>query len=171
MKILPVGPMLDPSVRVLQLPLGQFAAPAEMLTGGDGLPAGAVYLPSANLALASTPCAMPMFEKVALDVCERRRCDVLLQRTGLYPETLDPVTVEVALIMDQMAALVPGLIYMRHRNGSLWLVPQQVGPYIEVSENGLAISSVPPFVTWDERTDGVCRAAAEIVRLVHRRGH
>lgn len=171
MKTLLAGPMLDPSVRVLQLPLGQFTEPVEMLSGGDGLPDGAVYLPSANLALASTPCAMPMFENVALDVCERRRSDVLLQRTGLFPETLDPVTVEVALIMDDMAAFVSDLVYMRHHNGSLWLVPQQVGPYIEVSENGLAISSMPPFVTWDERTDGVCRAAAEIVRLMRRRGH
>jgi hypothetical protein len=56
-KTLPVGSMLDPPVRVLQLPLGQFAAPVEMLTGGDGLPAGAVFLPAANLTLASTPCA------------------------------------------------------------------------------------------------------------------
>jgi len=36
---------------------------------------------------------------------------------------------------------------------------------------GLALQTTTPFVTWDERCDGVCRAAAEIVRIVtYRRG-
>lgn len=165
----PVGHMLDPSVRVLQLPLAELSEPVEILTGGDGLPAGALHLPSANLVIASTPCDTPVFERTAIDVCRLRGTDVLLQRTGLHPETIDPVTVEVALVTRLGTAFANRLIYMRHRNGSLWLVPEEAGFYVHIRPTGLEISSVPPFITWSERCDGVCRAAAEIVRIVTRR--
>lgn len=168
----PVGHMLDPSLRVLQLPLGEFAEPVEVFGGGHGLPAGALYLPDANLVLASTLCDPPLFERAALDACLALKSDMRLQRTGLHPETLDPVTIEVALVTREGAAYADRLVYMRHRNRTLWLVPQETGFFVEIRADGLSISSVPSFITWSERCDGVCRAAAEIVRIVsRRRGH
>lgn len=49
-------------------------------------------------------------------------------------------------------------------------MPQKTGPFVEIRGDGLSMVTEPPFVTWTERVDGTCRAAAEIVRLVSRSG-
>ena len=166
---LTTGPMLDPSLRVLSLPLDMFDAPP-IMCGGNGLPAGAIDIAPANVILAATPCDAPLFRDAMLNACTRSGRDVLLAHTGLFPETVDPVTADVAFAGVGRPFAVHEMIFMRRRDGSLWLVPQRVGPFIEIRSDGLALETLPPFVTWDERCDGVCRAAAEIVRIVSRRG-
>ncbi len=168
MVTLPVGHMPDPALRVLSLPLRSFDAPPAMLGGVAGLPAGALEIASAGLVLAATPCDKPMFRDVLAPACQELGRDVMLVRTGFFPETLDPVTVDVAVTASLSPFVVTDLVFLRHRDGSLWLVPQTSGVYVEVSREGLLLDTMPPFFTWDERCEGVCRAAAEIVRIATR---
>jgi len=164
----PIGPTLDPSLRVLLLPLDMLDD-APVMRSGYGLPAGALDIPAANLILAGTPCQAPLFQDTASAASRASGRDVILVHTGLWPETMDPVTVDVALVGPDGPFIVTDLIFMRARDRRLWLVPQDIGPYVEVRGDGLALVTEPPFLTWDERCDGVCRAAAEIVRIVARR--
>lgn len=163
-----IGPTLDPSLRVLSLPLKMLDGMIVSLSG-YGLPAGALEIVSANLILAATPCVAPLFRDTMVAACARSRRDVMLVHTGLFPEMIDPVTIDVGLVGPEGPFVMTDLIFMRGRDERLWLVPQEVGPFIEVRGDGLALETVPPFVTWNERCDGVCRAAAEIVRIFSRR--
>lgn len=169
MLLSPAETMLDPALRVLSLPLQQFDGPPEMLGAGAGLPAGALYIQPANLILAGTPCDTPLFRDIIAGACVRFGADVVLVRTGLFPETLNPVTVDMAFLRPESALVVTNLAFMRAQDGGLWLVPPQSGPSFEIRPDGLAMQIEPPFLTWSERCDGTCRAAAEIVRIVTRR--
>lgn len=164
----PIGPTLDPSLRILSLPLDMLDD-APVMRSGYGLPAGALDIPTANLILAGTPCQAPLFQDIISLACAESGRDVILVHTGLWPETMDPVTIDVALAGLNGPFVVSNLIFMRASDRRLWLVPEDAGPYIEVCGNGLALATMPPFITWGERCDGVCRAAAEIVRIVARR--
>jgi len=165
----PIGQSLDPSQRVLSLPLAALNEAPIPLGALAGLPAGALDFASANLVIAATPCEAPLFGAKVEGVCARFGRDVMLVRTGLFPETMNPVTVDIALVGPDGPFTVSGLSFLRHFDRSLWLVPAEVGPFIEIRGDGLALQTTPPFVTWDERCDGVCSAANEIVRLVTRR--
>ena len=57
-----IGQALDPSLRVLVLPLRMLDAPPVMRSG-SGLPAGALDIAPANLILAATPCEAPLFRE------------------------------------------------------------------------------------------------------------
>jgi hypothetical protein len=163
-----IGQALDPSLRVLVLPLRMLDA-TPVMRPASGLPAGALDIAPANLILAATPCEAPLFREQMRSACAQSRRDVLLVHTGLFPETIDPVTVDAALTGPDGPMVVTDLSFMRAYDARLWLVPQHVGPFIEVRGDGLVLETLPPFLTWDERCDGVCRAAAEIVRIVTRR--
>lgn len=165
----PIGQSLDPSQRVLSLPLAAFDEAPIPLGALAGLPAGALEFASANLVMAATPCEAPLFGAKVEGACARFGRDVMLVRTGLFPETMNPVTVDIALVGPDGPFRISGLSFLRHYDHSLWLVPPEVGPFVEIRGDGLALQTTPPFVTWDERCDGVCRAASEIVRLVTRR--
>jgi len=54
--------------------------------------------------------------------------------------------------------------FLRLADGSLHLVPDRHELYAEVSAGGIDISMVAPWGRWDERSDGLTRAAKEIVR-------
>lgn len=165
----PVGPFADPSSRVLQMPLVAVGATAEMLrTVTDGLPAGAVEVDAANVVMAATPCEPVVFRDVIVRHAQEQRRDVLLARTGLWPEMLSPVTAEVALTVDRDVVMIADLVFFRHVDGTLWLVPSRNGPFVTISPAGLGLEMTAPFRTWSERSDGVCRAAAEIVRITRR---
>lgn len=167
----PTEPSLDPSLRVLSLPLTALYEAPMPIGALAGLPAGMLDIASANLLIAATPCDPPLFGMKMEDACTRFGRDVMLVRTGLFPETMNPVTVDVALVGPDGPFTMTDLVFMRRRDASLWLVPQRVGAFVEIRGDGLALQTTPPFVTWDERCDGVCRAAAEIVRIVtYRRG-
>ncbi|SEJ53426.1 hypothetical protein SAMN05518849_10851 [Sphingobium sp. AP50] len=165
----PSGSTLDPSLRVLALPFHALGA-AGKVHAGDGLPAGAFDVASANLVIAATPCSAPLFRPAIDKACRRTDRDVMLVRTGLFPETLDPVSVDLALSYPGGPLIINDLAFMRRSDGSLWLVPQRLGPFVEIRTDGLALTTTPPFATWDERCDGTSRAASQIVRIVNRRG-
>lgn len=160
----PVERALDPSLRVLRLPLIMIAQPAVPLGGGCGLPDGALEVGSANLILAATPCDAPLFRPAVMNACRAGRTDVLLVRTGLFPETMNPVTAEAALVTADGPLLFTDLSFARTSAG-LWLVHEDGSHALEIRSGGLTLVLDPPLRDADERSDALCRAAAEIVRL------
>lgn len=159
---------LDPCLRILALPLRMLAAPPILLRGGDGLPAGALHIPAARLILAATPCDAPMFRDAARAACVTHDRDILLVRSGLFPETFDPVAVDVFLVGPDGPLMLSNLSFLR-RADRLWLVPDTSGPSVEIASSGLELALELPFADPEERSDGLCRAAADIVRLTARR--
>jgi len=157
--------MSDTSLRLLTLPLDAMGAPPVTLAGVGGLPEGALDIAPAGLLVAATPCETPLFTGAIVDAARRCERDVLLIRTGFAPELLDLVTVDVALVTLTGPVLFPGLIFYRGEEGGLWLVPPRPGPVIAIRPDGLHRMTVPPFATTEARAAGVCRAAAEIVRV------
>lgn len=117
--------------------------------------------------MASTPCNAPLFRETLTRACTETGRDILLVRTGLFPETLDPVVADIALVGSEKPLILTDLCFMR-ADGRLWLVPQDDGPVVEVRHDGLDLQLEPPFADRDERGDGVSRAASEIVRLYAR---
>lgn len=165
----PIGQFADPSARVLRLPLAAIGATPDRLRAvTGGLPAGAVAIAPTNVVVAATPIDGDVFRDVIARHAYEQRRDVLLVRTGLWPETLSPITAEVALKVDREVIVITDLSFFRHRNGGLWLVPTRAGPFIAISEKGLGLEMIAPFQTWEDRSEGVCRAAVEIVRLTRR---
>lgn len=136
----------------------------------DHMPPCTLQVPAAGLLVAATPHPAPLFADTLEDVSRVRATDILLVRSGHHPETIDAVTVEVALRYGREALVLRDLLFFRHTDRGLWLVPGQRGPFIELTATGLRLEMLPPFLDADDRADGLCRAAAEIVRLVrHRR--
>lgn len=156
--------MLSSSLHALALPLGQMVEAPVLMRGGSGLPAGALYLPAAQLLLCSTVCDAPMFRPHMVEACATLGRDVLIQRSGLFPETLNMVTADIALISTGGPFSLLDLSYLRAADGSLWLVPRSGLGYVQVGSDGLRLCGEPPFRDLDERCDGLCRAAAEVVR-------
>lgn len=166
----PAGVFADPSTRVLALPftaLGVSAADAVQFTAG--MPAPSFDVARINLVIGTTPVAEPMFRDVIGAVAHETGRDTMLLRTGLFPETMDPVRAEVALNAAGDTVILTDLSFYRHRDGGLWLIPAAVSAYFELTTDGLRLHTTPPFSTWYDRSDGLCRAAAEIVRIVRRR--
>lgn len=148
------------------MPLVAVGATAEMLRNvTGGLPAGAVEIETAKVVMAATPCDAGVFRDVIVRHAQQHCRDVLLARTGLWPEVLTPVSADVALTLDGDVLMIVDLVFFRHTDGSLWLVPSRSGPFIAITPAGLGLEMIPPFGTWSERSDGVCRAAAELVRI------
>lgn len=171
MLLLPDEYVSDPCLRLLALPFAELAPVAiTRMDGEPGLPEGALTLASVRLTLAATPCASPLLEDCVVRAAQRSSYDVFLLRTGLFPEVFDPVTADVALATSGDPMLLTGLILYRHGNGRLWLVPEGAGPVIAVDRTGLQLQAVPPFLTRDERSAGLCRAAAEVVRITRTAG-
>lgn len=90
-------------------------------------------------------------------------CDVLLARHGLHPEVLDPVLWDAVIWSGDQTIMLPDLI-LYSGNGDHWLVPSRKGAHVRMAADGLHIEAEPDFVTWQERCDGVCRAAKEIIK-------
>lgn len=156
----------DSVARILALPLGAIGDASMKMydpSGGD-LP-GAVEMDAINLVIASTPFeASRLLETIALVACNQRR-DLMLIRAGTFPETFNPVTVDVALDAGGDSLVLTDLAFFRHTDRTLWLVPEGHGPFLEICQRGLRLEMISPFLTAEERVDGLCRAAAEIVRL------
>ena len=99
--------------RVLSLPLTAMGVtPSDLVNITDGLPAGAVSITGRDLIMAATSCDRPMFSRLE-DVTRRHQRDVLLVRTGFFPETLDPVTVDLTLWAGEDVIELPGMIFCR----------------------------------------------------------
>lgn len=124
-----------------------------------GLPAGAVRNANGRLALAATCCTVRLFERQMMTVASALNVDVLVMRHGLHPEVLDNVRYDVALRGQSKVHLMVDMLLYFHADHGFWLVPSAQGPYIAIEPDGLQLTHEPPFVTWAERADGLCRAA------------
>lgn len=160
---------LPPSSRALRnLLLTALDRPSPVRLGGNtGLPTEAVDCLDQNLVIAVTTVTERLFDDALLRFVERSRRDVVLVRAGFHPETLNPVRVDVALRTSfSRPVLVADLSLWRHVDGSLHLVPEASDLFIEVAGRGLDALLVRPWNGWQERSDGLARAAAEVVRAV-----
>lgn len=168
----PLGIVPDPSARVLAMILRALSAENTAVRyARGGMPVCTYLLPHIGVIAGSTPCALPMFADTVRQVAQRRRADVLLCRTGLHPEILDPVTIDVALAAGSGEIDLSGMVLYRHPNRNLWLVSStEAHANVKLSAAGLRLVSTPPFSDRHERADGVCRAAAEIVRAMTQQG-
>ena len=158
--------LADPSARVLALPLQELAAcPADLLSFTDGMPVQGHLLPTCNLVLAATSFDAPLIRLAIKEAARRWHHSVLLVRSGMHPETLDPVLVDVGIA--GVPTSVHDLAFYRHTDASLWLVPSKCSAanWLKIDKAGLNRFGQPPYADADERSDGLCRAAAEIVRL------
>ena len=162
---------LSPSSRAMRdLFLAKLDQPQPVRLGGNtGLPAEAVDCVDQNLIVAVTPVTERLYDDALLRFADRSRRDVVLVRHGFHPETLDPVRVDVALRTSfGSPILVPDLSLWRGTDGSLHLVPDGNDLFVEVAGHGLDALLVRPWNGWEERCDGLTRAAAEVVRAVAR---
>ncbi|MEO1968561.1 MAG: hypothetical protein ABGW87_07615 [Sphingomonadaceae bacterium] len=129
-----------------------------------GLPVGAVHLPDRNLIVAGTPCDAPLFQQAMVSAAKSSGSDVVMMHHGFCPETLDPVEFSVLVHIDEYPNLFEHLLLYSDLDGNFWLIPSLVGPSIALESDGLRVSSEPPFMTWHQRSDGLCRAAKEVVK-------
>lgn len=162
--------LANPFARVLTLPLQALAAcPSDILSFARGMPVQAHLLPACNLVLAATSCDGPLVRSAVQEAARTWHYSVLLVRSGRHPETLDPV------LVDAKIAGVPvglhDLAFFRHTDASLWLVPSEnpVAHWLKIDAAGVSRFGRAPYADADERSDGLCRAAAEIVRLMSSR--
>lgn len=143
-------------------------APDQMLLieGGTGLPANVVDSVANNLTICATPVTEPLFRQPMLRFAEATRRDLLIVRHGFHPETLDPVLVDVVARTHCGPILVEDMIFWRAPSGALHLVPSKPNLYASLGHHGLEVSLTPPWDTWPQRSAGLERAAAEIVRML-----
>lgn len=159
---------LSPSSSALRnILLAALDRPSPIRLGGNtGLPAEAVDCLDQNLVIGVTSVTERLFDDALLRFAERSRRDVVLVRAGFHPETLNPVRADVALRTSfSRPVLVADLSLWRHSDGSLHLVPEASDLFIEVAGHGLDALLVRPWNGWEERCDGLTRAAAEVVRV------
>lgn len=161
---------LPSSLAILDLLLAALDAPDPAPLGGNnGLPAHAVDCLEHNLVFATTPITGRIFDAALTRYAEAHRRDVVLVRSGLHPETLDPVRIDVALRASFGGAiLVPDLSLWRGADGTLNLVPDRRDLFVTVAGHGLDVLLVAPWDTLEERSEGLERAAAQVVRACTR---
>ncbi|WP_152608762.1 hypothetical protein [Croceibacterium mercuriale] len=160
------GHLANPSARVLALPLQALAAcPADLLSFTEGMPVQGHLLPTCNLILPATSFDSPLVRLAVTEAARMWHYSVLLVRSGLHPEGLDPVLVDVSIAGAPVG--LHDLAFYRHTDASLWLVPTEtsVSHCLEIDEAGVSRFGRCPYADADERSDGLCRAVAEIVRL------
>ncbi|MBN8807812.1 MAG: hypothetical protein J0I47_06205 [Sphingomonas sp.] len=160
----------DLAARLLSLPLAAMntvaAIPPHPIAH---MPACTLHVPAAKLLVAMTPQSAPAFAATLEQVSRDHDHDVLLIRSGRHPEVIDEVMVDIALRFGGDALVVTDLLFFRHTDRGLWLVPGARGPFIELTRAGLRLEMLSPWLDADERSAGLCRAAAEIARLARRR--
>ncbi len=142
------------------------------LGGNTSLPAGALESLAHNLVVAATTVTEPLFDDALMRFASATKRDVVLIRHGFFPETLDPVGVDVAARTIFGPVLIRQASFFRAVDGGLHLVPAECDLFVEIAPRGLDLSLSPPWIDWRERGPGLERAAAEIVRAcrtVHQR--
>lgn len=135
-----------------------------------GLPAGAVLLKDRQLILAGTPCDPPLFHDAMRHAAAVTGANVILVHHGLHPEALNPVQFSVLVHMSREAQLLEDMILYCHPADGYWLVPSGKGPFVALEEDGLRVDFEAPFATCCERCEGLCQAAAMIVRATRATG-
>lgn len=138
---------------------------------GYGMPQPTVFIEELRLVIAATPVVAPVFQSQVEALATGQRYDVMLIRHGLAPEIVDPVSVDVILgapPCDPYRA--PNLSFFRTAGGELHLAPEGIGPTIALRPFGLEIELWPVHTSPDQKSDGLCRAARDIILLNRRQG-
>jgi hypothetical protein len=125
----------------------------------EGLPAGAVHLKDRNLIFAGTSCDPPLFLKEARLAAVRNNADVVLCHHGLFPEALNPVSLTVFVRINGVCQRLKNLLLYFHPADGYWLIPAKMGIYVAIEPDGLRVAHDPPFLTWHQRSEGLCNAA------------
>ncbi len=141
------------------------ASEVRTLGGNTGLPVGAVASRALDLVVAATPVMAPIFDDAASRYARLKACDVVLIRHGLAPETLGPVRVDLTVRLATVPLLFPDLAFFRYASGSLHLVSAQDDLFVSFGRHGLLVTSMIRWSNPAERSEGLERAATEIVRL------
>lgn len=129
-----------------------------------GLPSGSLLFDQAHLIAAGTPLTISFFDDAMIKAAERYNADVLLARHGSYPELLDATLWDVAVrIGSNQVQLFTDFVLYSDPDRSTWLVPARKGPFVRLAGDGVTLEVEPPFVTYSERCEGVCRAAKQII--------
>lgn len=134
-----------------------------------GLPAGALQLSGIKLIVAATPCDAPIFNDAMWKAANATGGDVILARHGLHPEMLNDVSFSAVVHFEQQPRLFRDLLLYATGCDEHWLVPQGTGAFIQMHPAGLRLTHKPPFASRLERSDGVCSAAAQIVKALRSR--
>jgi hypothetical protein len=151
------------TARLLEMLLGAFGD-KDVKAVSHGLPPGSVLLTDRRLVLAGTRCMAPVQGEMLRDAAAQLSADVVLIRHGSFPETLDEVRLDVAVRLDCAIALMSDMLLYHCAADGWWLVPEDRGPFAALRPNGLELTFEPPFLTHDQRSEGLTAAAARIVR-------
>jgi hypothetical protein len=152
-----------PTVGILSLVEKAVAsAPTRVVT--QGLPAGSLMFADAQVVASGTPLIIPFFHEAMTNVASSLHADVLLARHGSYPELLDATLWDMAVRLDgNQIQLFTDFVLYSELDNSTWLVPVRAGPFVRLAADGLTLEVEPPFLTWNQRCEGVCRAAKQII--------
>ena len=155
----------NPALRLLALPLVAMAWAGPIRTvKSPYLPPSSIAFGDCKLVIGVTPTDalyFNNFERAAIDLAS----DTMLIRAGLSPEQDNPVTVDVAMRTPAELLIFRAHHFVERENGDLWLCAERSrGPALKLGSRGLELHMRQPFCD-EERGDGACRAAAQIVRL------
>ncbi|OBX19497.1 hypothetical protein A9995_07030 [Erythrobacter sp. QSSC1-22B] len=155
----------NPALRLLALPLVAMAWAGPIRTVRSAyLPPSSISFGDCKTVIGVTPADPPLFMDFSEAALEHGS-DVVLIRAGLSPEVDNPVTVDIAIRTPAEVITFDGYHFVERANGALWICAERSeGPAMEVSSRGLGLHIRQPFGE-EERADGACRAAAQIVRL------
>ncbi|NIJ35300.1 hypothetical protein [Sphingomonas oligoaromativorans] len=155
------------SARLIQLPLEATNAIPEPLTSSGSMPICSVQLPDLGLVLsASADDDTARFRDAMRATATALGSSVLVIAHGKWPETLNPVHATALIELSSGPLLLDNLLFYRDRENGLWFIPANGrGLWLALGHNGLCLSMTAPYVDREERSTGLCRAAAEIVRM------
>lgn len=131
-----------------------------------GLPAGAVHVDEARMIFAGTPCERPLCSNQMRAAASKTGADIVMAHHGFYPEALNPLTFTVLVHVGGEPMMLTELVLYRHSDGGFWLVPAGHGPFVAIEVDGLRLDHEAPFITFHQRCDGVCAAAASVLRFM-----
>ena len=155
----------NPALRLLALPLVAMAWAGPIRTvRSSHLPPDAIAFGNCKLVTAVTQADEPLFSDFS-NAADELTCDIVLIRAGLSPEQDNPVTVDVALRTPAELLVKHASHFVERANGDFWLcADRSSGPAMQLTGRGLELHIRQPFCE-EERADGACRAAAQIIRL------
>lgn len=114
-----------------------------------------IVMPIANIILAGTGCRHPFYLDRAETMGAAAGRDVVLLRFDADRGTTFDIRFHDA---DRWLC---GFVGWRRRDGDLWLIPSLgSGLYIRASHKGLEPVTTPPFISEEERNEGIIRAIA-----------
>lgn len=155
----------NPALRLLALPLVAMAWAGPIRTvKSTYVPPDAIAFGNCKLVCAVTQADETVFANFA-NAADELASDIILIRAGLSPEQDNPVTVDIALRTPVELLVMRSCYFVERENADLWVCADNSdGPAMQLTNRGLELHFRRPF-SEEERADGACRAAAQIVRL------